>query len=231
MPAMNAMDQLERKALIGVARFQFFLAAVIFALAWSLAYWQGWLFLAVFGAWITFITIYFLKHDRALIERRMHAGPKAEKRLQQKRIQSVVSVLLIAMLIVSVLDHRYGWSAVPFPAVIAGDALVALSFAAIFVVFRENSFAASIVDVKEGQPVIDTGPYALVRHPMYAGALPMFAGSPLALGSLWGLLPAALLAAGIVWRLLDEERYLAESLPGYSAYMRKVRFRLVPGLW
>jgi protein-S-isoprenylcysteine O-methyltransferase Ste14 len=143
----------------------------------------------------------------------------------------VIGVLLFATLIVSVLDHRYGWSRVPSSVAVAGDVLVVLGFAAIFVVFRENSFAASIIDVTEGQPVIDTGPYALVRHPMYAGALPMFAGSPLALGSYWGLLPAALLVGGMVWRLLDEERYLAESLPGYPAYMRKIRFRLVPGVW
>jgi len=231
MLATNEMDQLDKKVLVGVARFLIFLAAMIFIAAWSLVYWQGWLFIVVFGACVTLTTLYFLKHDRGLIERRMHAGPTAEKRPQQKLIQTMISVLLIAALIVSVLDHRFGWSRVPSSAVIAGDVLVALGFAAIFVVFRENSFAASIVDVSEGQPVIATSPYALVRHPMYAGALPMFAGSPLALGSFWGLLPAALLVGGLVWRLLDEERYLAESLPGYSAYMRKVRSRLVPGVW
>jgi protein-S-isoprenylcysteine O-methyltransferase Ste14 len=185
----------------------------------------------MFGAGIFCITLYFLRHDRGLVERRMHAGPVAEKRPQQKLIQTAISVLLFVVLLVSVFDYRYAWSRVPSPVVVAGDVLVALSLVAIFVTFRANSFAAAIVDVKPGQPVIDTGPYALVRHPMYGGALLMFAGTPLALGSLWGLLPAALLAGGMVWRLIDEERYLAESLPGYTEYLSKVRFRLVPWLW
>lgn len=231
MPAMSPMDQLSKKALVGVVRFQIVLAVMLFGMAWSVAYWQGWLFWLVFGAGVLSITLYFLRHDRGLIERRMRAGPVAEHRPQQKLIQSVISVLLLAMLLVSVLDHRYGWSEVPSPLAVAGDVLVALSFVAIFVTFRENSFAASIIDVKDGQPVIDSGPYAAVRHPMYSGALLMFAGTPLALGSFWGLIPAALLTAGLVWRLIDEERYLAEHLPGYAAYLRKVRFRLVPRLW
>jgi protein-S-isoprenylcysteine O-methyltransferase Ste14 len=229
--AITAMDQLGKKSLIALARFQIVLAIMIFGTVWSFAYWQGWLFWMLCGAGTFTTTIYFLRHDRGLIERRMRAGPVAETRTQQKLIQSVVSVLLIVMLLTSVLDHRYGWSAVPAPIVIAGDVLIALSFVAIFITFRENSFAAATVAVADGQPVIDTGPYALVRHPMYAGALPMFAGSPLALGSLWGLIPAALLVGGLVWRLLDEERYLAENLPGYAQYQRKVRYRLLPGLW
>jgi len=214
-----------------VARFQIALALMIFGAAWSLDYWQGWLFWLVFGAATLSITVYLLHHDRALVERRMHAGPTAEPRPQQKLIQSVVTVLLLMVLFVSVLDHRFGRSQVPPSAAIAGDVLVVVGFAVIFVVFRENSFAASIVEVKDGQPVIDTGPYARVRHPMYSGALLMFAGTPLALGSLWGLLPALLLAAALVWRLIDEERCLAQELPGYADYQRKVRSRLLPGLW
>jgi len=228
---MNAMDQLERKAWLSVGRFMAALAVMIFGAAWSVAYWQGWLFWLVLGAGIVFVTAYFLRHDRALVERRMRAGPTAEVRRQQKLIQTVVTALLLVTLFGSILDHRYGWSSVPAEAVIGGNVLIAMSFVIIFVVFRENSFAAAIVDIKEGQRVVDTGPYALVRHPMYSGALLMFAGTPLALGSLWGLLPAALLTAGLVWRLIDEERYLVEHLPGYAEYRTRVRYRLLPGLW
>jgi protein-S-isoprenylcysteine O-methyltransferase Ste14 len=114
---------------------------------------------------------------------------------------------------------------------VLGDVLTVAGFAAIFRVFRENSFAAATVQVAEGQHVVSTGPYAVVRHPMYAGAMPLIFGASLALGSYWGLAVAALMTAGIVWRLLDEERYLAANLPGYEAYRRKVRFRLAPGLF
>jgi protein-S-isoprenylcysteine O-methyltransferase Ste14 len=100
-----------------------------------------------------------------------------------------------------------------------------------FAVFRENSFAASTIEVGTGQSVVSTGPYAIVRHPMYAGALIMFLGVPLALGSWWGLLPVMLLLAGLVARLLDEEAYLAIHLPGYEVYRRAVRYRLLPGVW
>jgi protein-S-isoprenylcysteine O-methyltransferase Ste14 len=191
----------------------------------------GWLFWWVFLACMVFSAAYFLKHDPALVRRRMNVGPTAETRRQQKLIQTATSILLCATLIVSVLDYRSGWSSVPWPVVILGDAMVVLGFAAFFVVFRANTFAASIVEVSKDQRVIDTGPYAWVRHPMYAGALPMFFGMALALGSFWGLVPAALLTGAIVWRLLDEELVLAAELPGYTDYQRKVRSRLIPGVW
>ena len=135
------------------------------------------------------------------------------------------------MYIVSPLDCRFGWSSVPARLVLAGDALVALSFYGFFLTFRQNAFAAATVRVESEQHVISTGLYAIVRHPMYTAALALFLGTPLALGSLWGLIPAALLCAAIVLRLLDEENYLARNLPGYTDYQRQVRTRLLPGLW
>jgi protein-S-isoprenylcysteine O-methyltransferase Ste14 len=135
------------------------------------------------------------------------------------------------MFIVSPLDYRFGWSSVAWPAVAAGDVLTVIGFAIVFATLRENSFAAAIVEVEQEQPVIDSGPYSLVRHPMYSGALLMFLGTPPALGSWWGLLPAAILIGAIVWRLRDEERYLTQHLTGYGDYLQRVRYRLVPGLW
>src|SRR5690242_3625877 len=121
MPAMNAMDHLDRKAWVAVARFLLVLAIMIFGAAWTLDYWQGWLFWLVLGAGIVWVTHYFLRHDRALVERRMRAGPVAERRPQQRLIQTVVTVLLLVTLFVSVIDHRYGWSMVPAPVAIVGD--------------------------------------------------------------------------------------------------------------
>src|SRR5262245_854777 len=175
------MDDLSKRALHGLLWFQVVLAALIFVPAWSLTYWQGWVYWLVFGASIVAITIYFLRHDRALVERRMRAGPTAERETSQKVIQALASILMCALMIVSALDHRLGWSSVPTWLVIAGNVLVALGFLIIFRVFRENSFAASTVQIAAGQTVVSTGPYALVRHPMYSGALLLFLGTPLAL--------------------------------------------------
>ncbi len=128
-------------------------------------------------------------------------------------------------------DHRCRWSSVPVPIVVAADVLVVLGLMIVFRVFRENSYAASSVRVEANQPVISTGPYAWVRHPMYAGGVLAFLATPLALGSLWALPPAVLLGGGVVVRLLGEERYLSENLSGYDAYCRKVRYRLIPHVW
>jgi protein-S-isoprenylcysteine O-methyltransferase Ste14 len=224
-------DDLAKRAFSGFAKFQIALALMIFLPAWSLRYWQGWLYWLLFGASCVVITLYFLRHDRALIERRMQAGPGAETEPRQKLILTFASAALIAMYVVSPLDYRFGWSFVPAWLVLAGDALVVLSFSGFFLTFRENAFAAATVRVESEQRVISSGPYAFVRHPMYTAALTLFLGTPLALGSLWGLIPAALLCVAIVLRLLDEENYLARNLPGYADYQRRVRTRLVPGIW
>jgi protein-S-isoprenylcysteine O-methyltransferase Ste14 len=132
---------------------------------------------------------------------------------------------------VPALDHRFSWSRVPLAVVVAGDVLVGVGFLIVFLVFRENSFASAVVEVSAAQKVIDTGPYARVRHPMYAGALVLLAGIPLALGSLFGLLVLVPFAAILVARLLDEERFLVRELPGYAAYRQKTRYRLIPYVW
>jgi len=137
----------------------------------------------------------------------------------------------IAMLVFPVLDHRFGWSSVPASVSVLGDALIALAFLFIFFVFKENSYGASTIQIAEGQTVISTGPYALVRHPMYAGALVMLIGTPIALGSWWGLFAVLLILPVLIWRLLDEERFLRQNLAGYAEYQTKVRYRLLPCIW
>jgi protein-S-isoprenylcysteine O-methyltransferase Ste14 len=199
--------------------------------AGTLTYWHGWLLWLHLSFWTVFATSHLLKHDAALVERRLRAGPAAESEPAQKRLQLLISVALCAMLVVSALDWRFGWSEVPWPLAVAGHVVLALSYVLILAVLRANSFAGATVGVEPGQTVISSGPYSYVRHPMYTAALALFAAIPLALGSLWGLLPAVALAGGIVARLRHEETFLARNLAGYEAYRQRVRWRLVPGLW
>jgi protein-S-isoprenylcysteine O-methyltransferase Ste14 len=177
------------------------------------------------------ITWYLWRADPELLERRVNAGPAAEKQRLQKLIQAVAALTFVGFLVVPSLDHRLAWSHVPFPVAIAGDILVTLGFFIIFVVFKENTFTAATIDVMTDQKVISTGPYAFIRHPMYAGALVLLFGTPLALGSYWGLLLMLPMTFAIVLRLLDEERFLAKNLPGYTEYCQRVRYHLVPYFW
>ena len=129
---------------------------------------------------------------------------------------------------VPALDERFGWSAVPLGGVVAGDVLVAIGFYLISLVYRENTFTSATIEVAENQKVISTGPYALVRQPMYASAFLYLLGTPLALGSYWGLVPIAVMMPFLIWRLLEEERFLAGNLPRYTEHEKRVRYRLVP---
>jgi protein-S-isoprenylcysteine O-methyltransferase Ste14 len=216
-----------RSSLIGTV----IMAALIFGPAGTLDYWQGWVFMAVFVIATVIITIYLAIHDPKLLERRMRGGPTAETERSQKIIMLLMLIAFLAMLVVPALDHRFGWSHMPLLMSLIGDALVVIGFFLVFFVVRVNTFAASTVQVSKGQEVISTGPYGLVRHPMYAGSIPLVAGIPIALGSWWGLFALIVFIPGIAWRLLDEERFLRRNLRGYAEYMSKVRYRLVPRVW
>jgi protein-S-isoprenylcysteine O-methyltransferase Ste14 len=229
--AIADMDKLTKTALIGALKFQLLLGVLIFGPVLSVTYWQGWLYWGEFFICMLATTLYFLQRNPALVERRMRAGPTAEQRPRQKLIQLLASISLFATIVISALDHRFGWSVIPSSVVIFGDFLFVLGFVMVFFVMRENSFAAATIRVEANQPVVSTGPYAIVRHPMYAGAFPIFFATPIALGSWWGLLPACLVGGAIVWRLLDEELYLDCNLPGYQDYRQKVRWRLLPWVW
>jgi protein-S-isoprenylcysteine O-methyltransferase Ste14 len=222
---------LRSRALTGLTQFVLILGALVFGSAWSLRYWQAWAFLAVFGASITAITLYLLRRDPALLERRMRAGATAEKEKSQKVIQAVANIFFLALIIVPGLDHRFGWSQVSVPVVLAGDGLVLIGLFIVFLVFRENSYTSGIIEVAADQRVISTGPYRIVRHPMYAGAFVLIFGVPLALGSTWGLVCCLPLMATIVVRLIGEERYLVRHLAGYAEYRERTRYRLIPGLY
>jgi protein-S-isoprenylcysteine O-methyltransferase Ste14 len=207
------------------------MCALLFGSAGTIRYWQAWVYVAIFVVASVPTSVYLMKKDPALLARRMRGGPMFEKEGTQRIIMTFTSLGFIAILVVPGLDRRFGWSAVPAWAVVLGDLLVTTGFLLIFVVYRENTFTAATIQVAPGQTVISTGPYAVVRHPMYAsGALYMF-GIPLALASYWGYLALAAMMPFLLWRLLDEERILTRDLPGYVDYRRRVRHRLVPFIW
>jgi protein-S-isoprenylcysteine O-methyltransferase Ste14 len=225
------MDTLSKKAFAGLLRFVLVLAVILFLSAWTLRYWQGWIFLTVFSISCLLVTLDVRKRDPKLLERRLKSGPAAEKRPEQKIIQLVTFITFFALFLFPAIDYRFGWSTVSPYVVILGNVLVVIGFFIIAIVFRENTFTSAIVEVAANQTVISTGPYALVRHPMYLGAVVMLLGVPLALGSLWGLLLVIPVTLAIAWRLLDEEKFLAANLAGYSNYRNKVRYRLMPFVW
>ena len=172
-----------------------------------------------------------MKKDTKLLERRINAGPRAEKEKSQKIIQTFASITFSILIIFPALDHRFGWSAMPALVSIAGDTIVAFGLLLVFFVFRENTFTSGTVEIFADQKVISTGPYAIVRHPMYLGGIVMLCGVPLALGSWWGLTTVVPITIVIILRLLDEEKLLTKSLRGYSEYRDKVRWRVVPFVW
>ena len=217
-----------RATLVGLICF----FAIIFIPAWTLAYWQGWAFFLTISISTTLATIYIALHDKKLLESRLHGGPTAEETSAQKIITAIGALVFVAAIVVMVFDHSFGWSpAVPAYLSVLGDALGALGILVYLFVVKENRYAAATVTVVKGQTVVSTGPYAIVRHPMYAGALLVCVGAPLALGSWWGLLITPFFIGWFAWRLLHEEKYLGENLPGYTEYARKVRRRIVPYIW
>jgi protein-S-isoprenylcysteine O-methyltransferase Ste14 len=220
-----------RRAFTNLLLFLIAFGALLFLPAWSLTWVQGWLFIGLLGVLSAAITLYLAVYDPQLLERRLKAGPGAEQERSQKIIQLVTSAMLCTMMLVAGFDYHGHWSDVPAGLVVAADIAFVLAFAVIFVVFRANTYTSGVIEIAEGQQVISTGPYALVRHPMYTGGIIFILATPLMLGSWWALIPAIVVCGGIAVRLLDEERFLASNLAGYADYCQRVRWRLLPGLW
>jgi protein-S-isoprenylcysteine O-methyltransferase Ste14 len=222
---------LNAKAWVKLAVLAIVMSLLLFVPAGTVRYWQAWVYLSIFFGASAITTLYLIRKDPALLERRLSSGPRAEKRPTQKHIMAWTSLGFVALLVVPALDYRYGWSTVPLPGILTGDILVTIGMYFIFHVYRENTFTSATIEVALDQRVISSGPYRVVRHPMYASSLLYLAGTPLALGSCWGLVPIAFMLPFLVWRLFDEERFLAQNLPGYVEYQRTVRHRLIPGMW
>lgn len=204
---------------------------LLFVPAGTYHYWEAWLFGAVFFVCNVAMTAYLAIRDPKLLARRMRVGPAAETSATQRLIMVFAILSFAAVAVVPALDRRFGWSDVPTAVVLLGDVLIVLAYAGFLRVFRENTFGAATIQVEAEQRVVTTGPYAVVRHPMYSAAIVLYVGISLALGSWWGLAPMAPGVLILVWRLLDEERYLHRRLPGYTEYTREVRWRLVPGVY
>jgi protein-S-isoprenylcysteine O-methyltransferase Ste14 len=207
------------------------LGLLVFVPAGTFDYWQAWAFLAVFALSTWIPTIYLLRTNPAALERRMSGGPVAEGRRAQKFVMAGLYLSLVAMVVVSALDHRFGWSTPPVAVCLLGDVLVAVGLVMVVLVIIQNNYAATTVRVESGQTVVSSGLYGVVRHPMYTANVIMMIGVPLALGSYWGLVFVAPGLMVLGSRIRDEEKLLEGELAGYREYTRKVRYRLVPGMW
>jgi len=203
-------------------------AAFLFFPAGSLRYWQGWAFIVLWFLPMLIASPYFLKHDPQLVERRLQTKEKSK---EQKTIIRLAQPIVFVNLLVPGLDYRFGWSRVPIWLTILSEGLVLAGYVITFWAMKENSFASRTVQVMEGQRVISTGPYRMVRHPMYFGAVLMLLFTPLALGSWWALPGFLLVGVLIVLRLFNEEKVLGKGLPGYSEYCQRTRHRLIPFVW
>jgi len=225
------MNNLLLKTVAGFLFLMLMLALALFIPAGSLSYWQAWVYLAVWAVCVILITAYLIKNDQALLAGRVQAGPVAETQKSQKIIQSLASLFFVSLFIVPGLDYRFDWSNMPPIVSLIADGLVALGFYIVFLVFKENSYTRATIEVSDEQKVVTSGPYRIVRHPMYAGALLLLIVTPLALGS-WVAMPFSLpLILVIAVRLLDEEKLLKTDLTGYSEYCQKVHYHLLPNVW
>ena len=224
---MNTSLRIVISSVVGIAAF----AVLLFVPAGTVNYWQGWAFLAVFSAASFGPTLYMARLDPATLERRMQAGVKAETRPVQKVVIAGTFLAFAAILVVPALDYRFGWSQVPAWLSILGDVMVATGLGLTMLVVYQNRYAAANITVEDGQPLVSTGLYGIVRHPMYFGNVILTVGMALALGSYWALLLVPVGTLLMAVRILDEEKMLTAELDGYRQYTQKVRYRLVPLIW
>lgn len=204
------------------------IAALLFVPAGTLDYWQAWLLCAILVPPMILVLLYFWFKDPEVLERRMSAKETESK---QKYLVAFSLIPFMIGLLIPGLDHRFGWSQVPLYVVLTADFMILLGYALFFLVLRENHYASRTIQVERGQKVISTGPYAVVRHPMYVATLLIWLSMPIALGSYWAFIPFLAMPAVLVFRILNEEEVLKRELPGYSEYCKKTKYRMVPFVW
>ena len=204
------------------------LLLILFLPAGTFAYWEAWVYLAILLIPMSIVMFYFLKKAPELLARRMKLK---EKEVEQKLIIKLSFIPFLLAFILPGIDKRLGWSNVPITIIVVAEILVFIGYILFFLVLKENQFASRVIEVEKGQKVIQSGPYRLVRHPMYMGAILMYVASPLALGSYWAIIPAIFIIPIFIARILNEESVLTKELEGYSEYKLKTRYRLIPGIW
>ncbi len=229
---MNAMP-MPRSQLLWTTLSRFvggfvFIAALLFWPAGTLNYWQAWLYLGILFVPVAIVGVVLFLRDPALLERRLRTR---ETESAQRKAILFSSLLLLTIFLIPGFDRRYGWSTVPVALVALADILILVGYLLFALTIRENRYASRVVEVAAGQTVISSGPYALVRHPMYLAVVLMFGATPVALASWWGLLPALLLPVALAGRIKNEEEVLRKGLVGYDAYQRQVKYRLIPFVW
>jgi len=227
---MEAEEQkkLRKKIALLVPAVFLGLGLIFFVPAGTLDYWEAWVYCAVLLVPCVFVLTYLLRKDPELLARRIRLN---EKEPAQRRIIRTSGLIFFTGFLIPGLDHRFGWSDIPVEAVLAANVLVIVGYALVFLVFKENPFASRVVEVEPDQRVISSGPYALVRHPMYLGTSIMWLATPIALGSYWALPVFLFLPIVLVYRIMNEEEVLLRELPGYREYTQKVKYRLIPGIW
>ncbi|KPK82515.1 MAG: hypothetical protein AMS27_14500 [Bacteroides sp. SM23_62_1] len=218
------------KIISRILLFFIFMGLLFFLSAGSLKYWEVWAYFITLIVPAIFVITYFLRKDPGLLERRILR--RREKEKEHKSIQNIFSIIFLAGLLIPGLDYRYQWSDVPYYIVIISDIFVLAGYLIIVRVMKENSFATAIIETQEDQKVIDTGPYKVVRHPMYTGGMIFFLFTPPALGSYWALIPfLVIIPTALVLRIKGEEKLLLATLPGYSDYCQKTKYHLIPFIW
>jgi protein-S-isoprenylcysteine O-methyltransferase Ste14 len=230
LPRGQLVSRIIAQSITGVA----ISALLLFLPAGTLAWPQGWAFLILFYLGSEIPGLWLLRHDRELLAERMRSPLEAGQAPRDRLVVLAILVAFVGWIAFMALDaRRFGWSSTPLWAQALGASLMAAAFWGWFEVLRANSFAATTIrlQTERGQTVVATGPYAVVRHPLYASTLLFMVGAPLLLGSLWGLAGLAVFLPLLGARALGEEKLLLPNLAGYADYARKVRFRLLPGIW
>jgi len=225
---MTGVSALARKAVFYFAMGVVATCLMLFLPAGTLDYWQAWLFMAVIFTPVVFVGVYFMKTNPDFLERRLKFK---EKEPEQKKIINFSTWFFLAAILIPGLDRRFGWSSVPSELVVIADAVFLLGYILTIIVFKENPYAGRTVEVVKGQKLVSTGLYSIVRHPMYAAQLLIYTAVPIALGSYVALPFFLVMPVVLVFRLKNEEQVLLAGLPGYKAYCKKTRYRMIPGVW
>lgn len=230
---MKGKNSSNNRQLLIKVLIRFVLAIIILSLnfflpAGTIEFWEAWVYMGILFTPMIFVLIYLLKKDPELLERRMKIKEKEEP---QKVFVKLSFLVFFIAFIIPGFDYRFEWSEVPFIVIIIADLFIFIGYLLFFLVLKENTYASRIIEVEKGQKVISTGPYAIIRHPMYVAVLTIYVLSPLALGSYWAVLAVLPLPLIIILRIKNEEKILIDKLSGYREYTQKVKYRLIPYIW